>query len=223
MAKLSRVLYRLERKRLPVHVTPVAKQMIDSIANALSAPLGPAVRQLTNPALADGILDMVGEPARVFDPILHNTASPTMLKGGEKLNVHPSEIVLDLDGRLLPGFGPEVMVRELQTILGRLADVEVVVYDPGPPEPNMALFETLSKVLKESDPDGIPIPYMLSGVTDGRHFAKLGIQTYGFLPMRLPPDFKFAQTVHAADERIPTEALDFGTEAIYNALQRFHA
>jgi len=223
MAKLSRVLYRLERKRLPVHVTPVAKMMIESIASALSAPLGPAVRQLANPALTDGILDMVGQAASVFDPLLHNTASPTLIKGGEKLNVHPSEITLDLDGRLLPGFGPEVMVRELQTVLGRLAEVEVVVYDPGPPEPNLALFEMLVKVLKEADPDGIPIPNMLSGVTDGRHFAKLGIQTYGFLPMRLPPDFKFAPTIHAADERIPADALDFGTDAIYKALQRFHA
>lgn len=220
MARLSRVLYRLERRRLPAHLTPVAKMMIEAISGALPGPLGAAVRQLGNPALTDGLLDMVGEPARLFDPLLHNTATPTLVRGGEKLNVIPSEITVDLDGRLLPGFGPETMVRELQTLLGKLAEVEVVFYDPGPPEPRMDQFDTLAGILREADPEGLPIPYLLSGVTDGRHFARLGIQTYGFLPMQLPRDFKFAQTVHAADERVPAEAITFGANALYAALQR---
>lgn len=220
MARLSRVLYRLERRRLPAHLTPVAKMMIEAISGALPGPLGAAVRQLGNPALTDGLLDMVGEPARLFDPLLHNTAAPTLVRGGEKLNVIPSEITVDLDGRLLPGFGPETMVRELQTLLGKLAEVEVVFYDPGPPEPRMDQFDTLAGILREADPEGLPIPYLLSGVTDGRHFARLGIQTYGFLPMQLPRDFKFAQTVHAADERVPAEAITFGANALYTALQR---
>ena len=63
---------------------------------------------------------------------------------------------------------------------------------------------------------------LLPAVTDGRHFAKLGIQTYGFLPMRLPEDFKFDKLIHAADERIPVDALDFGAEAVWRAIQRFH-
>jgi len=59
------------------------------------------------------------------------------------------------------------------------------------------------------------------GVTDGRFFARLGIQTYGFMPMRLPADFPVLKIVHAADERIPVAALEFGTEAVARALQRF--
>lgn len=223
MSKLSRVLWRLEHKRLPVHITPVAKLMIDGIAAELSGPLGLTVRQLANPALTDRLLDAAGAPARVFDPILHNTASPTLVRGGEKLNVHPSEIVVDLDGRLLPGFGPDDMLRELRAVVGKDAEVEIVFYDPGPPEPNMGLFETLTGVLRQADPEGVPIPFLLSGVSDARHFARLGIQTYGFLPMRLPRGFRFTELIHAADERIPVEALEFGTNAIYRVLQRFHA
>jgi acetylornithine deacetylase/succinyl-diaminopimelate desuccinylase-like protein len=63
------------------------------------------------------------------------------------------------------------------------------------------------------------MPLLLSGVTDARFFAQLGIQTYGFLPMDLPGGL--ISTVHAADERIPVEAVTFGTDAIYRALQRF--
>jgi acetylornithine deacetylase/succinyl-diaminopimelate desuccinylase-like protein len=76
----------------------------------------------------------------------------------------------------------------------------------------MGLFDTLA---------GIPVPLLLSGTTDGRLFSRLGIQTYGFLPTPLPKNFSFTQTIHAADERIPVAAVGFGTDAIYELLQRF--
>jgi acetylornithine deacetylase/succinyl-diaminopimelate desuccinylase-like protein len=85
----------------------------------------------------------------------------------------------------------------------------------------MELFNILSDVLRTADPGGIPIPIVLPGVTDARHFARLGIQTYGYLPMILPEDFNFAATIHAANERIPTDALDYGTNAIAQVLTRF--
>ena len=79
----------------------------------------------------------------------------------------------------------------------------------------------LADILQAADPDGRPIPYLFPAVTDGRIFARLGIQTYGFLPMRLPPGFDFMATVHAADERVPVDAIAFGADAMYEALQRF--
>jgi acetylornithine deacetylase/succinyl-diaminopimelate desuccinylase-like protein len=85
----------------------------------------------------------------------------------------------------------------------------------------MGLFPTLADALREADPDGVPLPMLLPVVTDGRLFSKLGIQTYGFTPMKLPPGLDFMQLLHAADERIPIEALDFGAGAIYQVLQRF--
>jgi acetylornithine deacetylase/succinyl-diaminopimelate desuccinylase-like protein len=75
--------------------------------------------------------------------------------------------------------------------------------------------------LREADPDGIPEPMVLSGVTDGRFFARLGIQTYGFTPMQLPAGFDFSRTIHGPDERIPVEAIDFGADAIFRVLGCF--
>jgi acetylornithine deacetylase/succinyl-diaminopimelate desuccinylase-like protein len=84
----------------------------------------------------------------------------------------------------------------------------------------MGLFDTLAGILREADPDGIPVPLLFPAITDARSFSRLGIQTYGFLPMKLPAGFNFSQTIHA-DERIPAGALSFGADAIYKALQRF--
>ena len=149
-------------------------------------------------------------------------STATIVRGGEKINVIPSEIHVELDGRSLPGHGPEALMRELQHLIGRDVELALMRHDPGPAEADLGLFDTLAGVIRELDPEGIPLPLLQVGVTDGRFFSRLGIQTYGFLPMRLPPDFAFTKLIHAADERIPVEALDFGAEAVWRAVQRFH-
>jgi acetylornithine deacetylase/succinyl-diaminopimelate desuccinylase-like protein len=123
---------------------------------------------------------------------------------------------------MLPGYSPDDMLAELRALAGDVAEFSAGRSDlTTSTEPDMGLFATLSDVLREADPDGTPVPLLLSGVTDGRYLARLGIQTYGFLPMRLPPDFPMIQLIHAADERIPVDAVRFGAEAIFQVLRRF--
>jgi acetylornithine deacetylase/succinyl-diaminopimelate desuccinylase-like protein len=224
MARLARLLHTLDRNRLPVHITPVTRAMIEAVAKTLPTPNGPLLRQLLAPRLTDRILDALGERGKLFDPLLHNTVNATIVRGGEKGNVIPSEVTVDMDGRILPGYTQDELLRELRALVGSDVELEAVEYDiSAPTAPDMALFETLGGVLREADPEGIPIPYMMSGVTDGRFFARLGIQTYGFTPMRLPPDFAFTSLIHAADERVPVEAVSFGADGVYQALLRFGA
>jgi len=223
MAKLARLLQQLERHRVPVHVTPVARQMIEGMASAFSFPTNLVLRQLLNPILADTLFKLLGTKARALEPMLRNTVNATTVRGGEKINVIPSEIVLELDGRLLPGFGPDHMMAELRKFIGDEVELEIIRYEPGPADPDMGFFDTLAGILREADPGAVPFPTLMPGVTDGRHFSKLGIQTYGFTPMNFPPDLNLLQTAHAADERIPVETLDFGINAIYQTLQRYGA
>ncbi len=223
MARLGRLLRRLNRQRLPVHVTPVARLMIETLAAELPWAQRAVLRQLLNPPLTDRALGLLGAQGVLFDPLLHNTVSPTIVQGGEKLNVHPSKITLELDGRILPGYSGDDLLRELRVLAGPHVELELGGVDPNPApaQPDMGLFPLLSNILREADPAGIPLPLLLSAVTDGRYFSRLGIQTYGFLPMKLPPGWDFSQVIHAADERIPVEAVAFGAEAIYQALLRF--
>jgi len=221
MAKLGHLLQHLDAHRLPVHITPVARQMLEAISSAFPPPFSSMFSQLLDPALTDRTLDGLGTQSLLFDAMLHNTVNATIVRGGDKINVVPSEIVVELDGRLLPGYHPADIIAELRPILGDEVELELMRHDPGPAEPDMGLFETLADILREADQDGITIPFLLFGVSDARFFSRLGIQTYGFTPMQLPEAFNFMQTIHAADERVPVEALDFGTNAIYSVLQRF--
>jgi len=222
MARLAQALHLLDTRQLPVHITPPVRMMIESLSRNVGGLSGLVLRLLLNPALTGMVLKMLGKQAALFSPLLHNTACPTMLNGSGKINVIPGEVVLGLDGRLVPGSRPEDMFRELHSLLGQEVRFEVLKADPGPAAPDMGLFDTLGGILQEMDPGGIPLPFVMTGVTDARFLSKLGIQTYGFTPLQLPEEFNFISTVHAADERVPVAALDFGTKAIFNAIQRFH-
>lgn len=219
-AKLGAFLQQLDQHRLPVHITSVPRLMIETLGSTLPSPIGPFLLQLLDPARTDEVLDALGPQGVLFDPMLHNTVNVTIIRGGEKNNVIPSEIVVTMDGRLLPGYGPDDVLNELHEFIGNDIELHILDHDPGPAEPDMGFFDTLAGILSEADPAGRPIPLLMPAVTDGRFYSRLGIQTYGFLPMTLPPSFNFTQTIHAADERIPVAAMDFGTHAIYEALRR---
>ena len=221
MARLAKLLADLDRKRTPIHITPAVRTMYEHIAAALPRARRGLIRALLNPRLTDRALTAFGERGRNYEPLFRNTVSATIIRASEKINVVPAEIEVELDARGLPGFSADDVVAEVQSLVGDDVELEVVRHDPGPPEPDLGLYEALAGVLRELDPDGIPIPFVQAGVTDARFFARLGIQTYGFLPMNLPPDFPFLRFVHAADERIPAAAVEFGAEGVFRALHRF--
>jgi len=222
-AKLGEMLRGLDKTRLPVHVTPPVKLMMEALSSNLPFPAGTMLGMLTKPALTNRILDIMGEKGRVFDPILHNTINATILRGGNKINVIPSEVTVHFDGRILPGFGPEDIIHELEAIVGSDIELELMFFDKGPDKPDMSMFDIMSQIIREEENDGIPIPFVVSGVTDARFFAQLGIQTYGFTPMLLTGDIDFSKLLHNADERIPVGALYFGTEAVYKLITRYKA
>ncbi|GKU77865.1 M20/M25/M40 family metallo-hydrolase [Paenibacillus sp. L3-i20] len=222
MAQLGKLLQSLNSAKLPIHATPAATYMIESMAAALPAIAGMVLRGLLHPSRTDLILKLLGDKGKLFQPLLRNTVSATVVRGGEKINVHPSEIIVELDGRLLPGFTSEQFIAELRKhIIQDDVELEVIRYEPIPAKPNMGMFKLLSDVLTEADGAAIPVPMLLPGGTDARHFARLGIQTYGFLPMRLPEDINFSALIHAADERVPVTAIDFGAQAIFRVLERY--
>lgn len=223
MARLGRALQLLDRNRLPVHITPGVRLMIEALAEPLPAAEGQRLRRLLDPAQTDALLDELGDFGRWLEPLFHNTVNATIVEGGYKSNVVPAETRLRLDVRTLPGQTCADVHRELRDLLG--PDVELQLQPISKPAsrstPDMGLFPTLADILRRADPEGIPLPCVMPAGTDGRIFAQLGIQTYGYLPMELPRELDFMSALHAADERIPLPALDFGTDAIYALLQRF--
>ncbi|MGH3440804.1 MAG: M20/M25/M40 family metallo-hydrolase [Nitriliruptorales bacterium] len=221
--KLGRLLTTLEKRRLPVHVTPVVREMLQAMAGALPIHERLGLRGVTVPALTDRLLDLFGKQAQSLDPLLHNTVTPTVVHGGRSTstNVIPTEITVELDGRVLPGQTPHDLVRELDALFAGVAEFELVEAEPpGRAQADLTLYPVLAEIIREHDSGGAPMPTLVPGYTDARYFASLGIQTYGFLPMRLPQHITTA-LIHAPDERVPAEAIEFGAECVYAAIRRY--
>ena len=119
-----------------------------------------------------------------------------------------------VDGRFLPGFEKE-WEAEIDAAIGPDVVREYVHHDIALETTfDGALVEAMSAALKAEDPGARPVPYMLSGGTDNKHFSRLGIRGFGFSPLRLPPDLDFAGMFHGVDERVPLDALRFGTRVL---------
>lgn len=221
VARVASTLRRIERRRLPVRITPVARAMVEGIAAEMPFVKSTLIRRLLTPRLTDRVLDLTGASTASFDAMLHNTVTVTGLRGGTGANVVPSEIAIDLDGRLVPGCRPDDLFDELRGLLGDDIELELRRYDGGSQRVDLGLLRMLGAVIGEQDPGRRAVPMLMPASSDGRFFARLGIQPYGFLPMRLPESLAFSALIHAADERIPVDAVEFGTSALRRVLDRF--
>lgn len=218
-SQLAAFLATVEARRLPVHVTPVVREMIEAIAAGMPFPLGGVLRLLLRPRLSDRLLDVLGQRGARFDPMLHNAVD----NRENRVNTSPDGAVAELVGRLVPGCTPNDMLVELRSLAQSRVELELLRQDlPSPGQPDMGLYPVLADILQHADPEAVPIPLLLArGQTNARFFARLGIQTYGWTPMQLPPELNFMQLIHSADERIPLGVLPFGTAAVLQALRRF--
>jgi acetylornithine deacetylase/succinyl-diaminopimelate desuccinylase-like protein len=216
MRLLADVLRALDEHHLPIHITPVVRTWVETMAEHL-----PVLRGLLDPATADETVAALGPQGRIFGRVIRNTVSPTIVRGGDKINVIPSVVEVELDGRSLPGQTPADLIREVHELVGDEIELELVRHDPGPPDADLSQFELLADVLRDLDPDGIPVPMLQAGVTDARHLSRAGVQSYGYLPLRLPDDFEITPLIHNADERVPADALQFGVDAIARVIDRY--
>lgn len=220
-AKTGDILNKLDKYSMPVHITESVKLQLNTLTSNLSFPSNLFIKLLKIPVFTNKILKLLGSNGNVFDPLLHNTVNVVSVHGGEQIYGIPSKIEILLATTLLPGYNAENIIAELKKILGDEFEYETVYFEPAPYKLDMGLFETLKDILRKTDPEGIILPTLMPGPSDGRFLSKLGIQTYGFTPMKLSEEMNFSQLLHNADERIPVEAIEFGANNIYKLLQCF--
>jgi acetylornithine deacetylase/succinyl-diaminopimelate desuccinylase-like protein len=203
---LSEAVAKLGRHRFPMVLT-------DSVREFLAA-----ITELTGLEFPeddlDGAVAKLSGWARAVGATLRDTANPTMLTAGYKANVIPSVAEAVVDCRVLPG-RLEAFEREVAELLGPDIEREWVLNLP-PVQTTFdgALVEAMAAALRAEDPGASAVPYMLSGGTDAKAFTRLGIRCFGFAPLRLPPELDFSALFHGVDERVPVDALRFGTRVL---------
>ncbi len=186
----------------PVRLTPTMRMLLASVAELAGTE--------ATPDNAETLVEEFGGAARMLGAALRNTTNPTMLSAGYKVNVIPTEATAHVDGRFLPGFEDEFFAT-LAELCGEKIGIDYVSHQGAWEMPYEGdLVDAMTRSLLAEDPDALIAPYTMSGGTDAKHFTRLGMRSYGFAPLRLPADLDFTALFHGVDERVPTDALEFG-------------
>jgi acetylornithine deacetylase/succinyl-diaminopimelate desuccinylase-like protein len=210
VATLAAALARVAAHRWPVRLTPSVAALIESLAELTGSPID--LDRLDEEA------ERLGALGRLFEGQIRNSANPTMLSAGYKVNVVPSTAEAHVDGRYLPGLREEFL-ETVDALLGPKITREFVNLEDAPAAPYpSAFFDELAAVLVAEDPSARPVPYVMSGGTDAKSFARIGIEGYGFAPLMLRPDLDYFGMFHGKDERVPVEGLEFGTRVLTRLL-----
>ncbi len=202
VTRLSGAVARIGTHQWPVRLTPTMEVLL--------ATVGELAGTEATPANAEALVQEFGDAARMLGAVIRNTSNPTMVKGGYKANVIPTEAQALIDGRFLPGYEDEFFAT-LAELAGDGIEFEFLSkQDPWETPYDGDLVTAMSRSLLAEDPDALVAPYLMSGGTDAKHFRKLDMRSYGFAPLRLPGDLDFTALFHGVDERVPVEALEFG-------------
>lgn len=165
------------------------------------------------------LLSEIGSTARMIGATLQNTANPTMLEAGYKANVIPGTASAVIDGRFLPGYESELN-ETVRAIVGPDIAIETISHDIAlEVDFDAPLVDAMKAAILAHDPEGIPVPYLMSGGTDNKALSEIGIVGYGFSPLRLPADLDFMSLFHGVDERVPIDGLRFGVQVLKDFLE----
>ena len=206
VTELCDAVARLGRHAWPVRMTTTVRAFFDRVSEALGVEL--------DPDEPEEALTRLGTMARFVGATLSNTTNPSMLQAGYKVNVIPQGASASVDGRFLPGYEDEFFAT-VDELLGPKVRREMLVHQPAlETEPEGPLWDAMAQAVLAEDPKAQVVPYCLSGGTDNKAFARLGIRGYGFSPLQLPADLDFPAMFHGVDERVPLEGLRFGVRAL---------
>ena len=139
------------------------------------------------------------------------------------MNVIPGYAEAEIDGRTLPGQTEADFLRELSAVLGPEVALEVVrSAPPTTTDPvDSPLFDQIRASILAVEPDATVVPYMIPGFTDAKYFTLLGAKWYGFSPVKMPKDIRFADLFHGHNERVPVDGLAWGTNVLFDVVRRF--
>ncbi|MGA5451345.1 M20/M25/M40 family metallo-hydrolase [Streptomyces umbrinus] len=206
VTRLAAAIARIGAHEWPVRLTPTVRAALTEMAAVYG--IEPDFDDV------DALLHKLGPAASLVEATVRNSANPTMLNAGYKVNVIPGEAVAHVDGRYLPGTEDEFRAT-LDHLTGPDVEWEFHHREVALQAPvDSTTYANMRAAVEEFAPEGHVVPYCMSGGTDAKQFSRLGITGYGFAPLKLPPGFDYQALFHGVDERVPVEALHFGVRVL---------
>ena len=221
--RLSRALETLSRYAEPVMLTEITRKFFAQLADVWPTEVErKAMIDLVSadPKRAESGAKVLSQ-VPVFNAVLRNGISPSVIEGGKQFNVIPASAGAVLNVRTLPGHSIDKVVNRLRAVVTEPGVTIEVTHrgEEGPAsDPGSEMFTAIAQAAHELDPKIAVVPYLSTGVTDSARLRRLGVKAYGVLPFpMLQAD---EERMHGSDERVPLDSLHFGTQLIYGAISR---
>lgn len=215
VSRLAAAVTRIGAHEWPLRLTPTVRAALRELAALYGVDADTEAAGLD----VDALLDALGPAARLIEPTVRNSANPTMLAAGYKVNVIPGSAVAHVDGRVVPG-GEAEFETTMDALTGPDVDWEYHHREVALQAPvDSPAFAAMRAAIERFDPEGRVVPYCMSGGTDAKQFSRLGITGYGFSPLKLPEGFDYQALFHGVDERVPVEGLHFGVRVLDHFLR----
>ena len=229
--RMNRVVERLGNYRADMMLTPTVKWFLTVMAEENKEAKESLSLLLQNPAKGDEILDKLAQRdkamAEELRAMLRMTIAPTIIHGGVKENIIPSECEAVFDCRILPGQTTAEALTRVKELLKDIGldklEFEIIqANEPSESSMDTPLYRLMVETIKEFEPNCAVAPILLTGGTDSRFFRRLGAACYGFQPTLSDlPYSEILKMVHGIDERISIKNLVFGTSVLYTVVEKF--
>jgi len=231
IVRMNKVITKLSEYQPETLYVPTLKQFLGEVSEINPDLKAPFKNLLNNPDQSEQILDELAKTdkalAEEIRPRTKTTITPTIIHGGVKENIIPSECEAVFDCRVLPGQsvdGTFTLIKSLLKDVGldKLSFEIIQIHDGNESPTQTPLYSVVTDVLREFEPNCGVAPTLTTGGTDSRFFRETGSVCYGFHPMRPDePNDELEKRMHGIDERITVENLVFGTSIFYETVKRF--
>jgi len=212
---------RLARTRFEARVVPAVQALFEGMAPYQNEQIAARYADIENSVKDPEFMTYLQLTNPGHHALLRNTCSLTGMQGSSKINVVPTEAIIELDCRLLPDQDPDAFMEELTHIINdpNVTIEKIMGFTPAVSTPDNPLFRLIEDIYGKHFPGSVVVPGVATGFTDSHFFRDLGIVSYGFSTTVIPgPD---RRGVHGNNERISVENMERGTRAMIDLLEQF--
>jgi acetylornithine deacetylase/succinyl-diaminopimelate desuccinylase-like protein len=208
---LSRAVARAAEWQTEVRLTDTTRAYFQRLA-AISEPEDAfRYEHVADPRESPAIQQYFLENMPYHNSVLRTSVVPTIIEGGFRRNVVPSEARAMLDIRMLPDEDVEAFYARLAKVIDdpRVDIVPEAPYRPvAPASPiDNEMFQTLERVAKQVYPGAAVLPQMSTAGTDMSQVRAMGVPCYGVGPIRSVAELNSGNGAHSDNERVAEQAM----------------
>ncbi|MCU1341531.1 MAG: hypothetical protein JWN92_954 [Candidatus Acidoferrum typicum] len=220
---LAAAIAKLGTYQVPAEPNTITRRYFEQLAKVEENDTAKWMRALEQPERADLAVKHLSEESPMWNSMLRDSITPTIINAGFRNNVIPSQATANLNVRMLPGHSIDELIGQLGKAVNDPQIKFKLAPDPGenapPSDLTSSLYKTIERIAPQEFSGAVALPFLSTGATDSASLRLHKVQAYGLNPFPLT-DADDAR-MHGDDERIPVESFRKGVMFLYHVVSDF--